>query len=146
MKNLLITCVFLITAMTAYADAKQTNAEKILSCLIVTKKDVDSQNGQLKDALSVPNFIQNFSISLKNGEIIFPTTTSTELAAVKNQIISELDGGSFHKQISIYPNNKMTIYIQIQPRLRTNDAPYAFIGMFFGYAMSGTCFDTKNSM
>ena len=146
MKNLLTTCFLLFTAMTAYADAKQNNSGKVLSCVIANKKDVDSQNGQMKDALSIPSFIQNFSINLKNGEIIFPTTTSNELALIKTQIISELDGGSFHKQISIYPNNKMTIYVEIQPKLRTNDAPYSFMGMFFGYAMSGNCTDTKNFM
>ncbi len=134
----------MFSAVTVFAEAKPSSTEKILNCVIVNKKDVDSKNGQMNDAVSVPNLMLNFSISLKSGEIKFPTTSTERV--VKNQIISELDGGSFHKQISIYPNNKMTVYIEIQPRLRANDAPYAFIGMFFGYSMTGICTDTQKFM
>ena len=111
----------------------------------MSKKTLDSKNGQMNEEFtSKSKDLYNFSVNLKNGEI--NGTYINTIDATKNVIISELKGGSFYRQISSFPQNNMTIYFQIQHGILPKDAPYAFIGMFFDYPMSGICFDSSKPM
>ena len=145
MKNSLITLLLLAIASVSYADVKDESRQHLLRCVTISKKTLDSKNGQMKEASnSESKDLYNFSVNLVNGEISGRYINTKD--ATKNVIISELKGGSFYRQISSFPQNNMTIYFQIQQGLFAKDAPYAFIGMFFDYSMSGICFDTSKPM
>jgi hypothetical protein len=145
MKNSLITLLLLALASFSHADVKDVSSQHLLRCVTMSKKTLDSKNGQMKETLtSNSQDFYNFTVNLANGEISGANINTKD--ATKNVIISELKGGSFYRQISSFPQNNMTIYFQIQHGILPKDAPYAFIGMFFDYPMSGICFDSKKSM
>lgn len=145
MKKSLITLLLFAISSFSYADVKDESRQQLLRCVTMSKKTLDSKNGQMKETFtSESKDLYNFSVNLANGEISGTYINTKD--ATKNVIISELRGGSFYRQISSFPQNNMTIYFQIQQGLFAKDAPYAFIGMFFDYPMSGICFDERKSM
>lgn len=142
MKKFIFTCLLFSLAMSTHAGVQDSTSENILRCVTISKKSVDSKNGEMKEALtSESKDLYNFRINLSNGEISGAYLNTKENA--NNKIISKFRNGSFYRQISSFSMNNSTIYFQIQQGLFEKDAPYSFIGIFFDYSMSGICFDTK---